>query len=138
MPYLLFGLLLAYPFAEVMSLIWLANTIGTAWTVVWMVVSFACGVLMLRHSRFAVGLKLMNDMRSGQVGMNSLFGIARYFIAAILLIIPGLISDVIAVVLLLPWKSKSNVGQAKADDGIIDAEYRRVDPIDETPRIDRQ
>ncbi|MBM5572569.1 MULTISPECIES: FxsA family protein [Deefgea] len=137
MPYLLFGLLLAYPFAEVMSLIWLADAIGTAWTVVWMVASFACGVLMLRHSRLAVGLKLMNDMRSGQVGVNSLFGIARYFVAAILLIIPGLISDVIALVLLLPWKSKSNLGQTKVDDGIIDAEYRRVDPIDETPRIER-
>ena len=137
MPYLLFGLLLAYPFFEVMSLIWLADAIGTVWTVVWMVAAFACGVLMLRHSRLAVGLKLMNDMRSGQVGVNSLFGIARYFIAAILLIIPGLISDVIALVLLLPWKSKSNLGQTKADDGIIDAEYRRVDPIDETPRIDR-
>jgi UPF0716 protein FxsA len=76
-------------------------------------------------------------MRSGQAGLNSLLGIARYFIAAILLIIPGLISDVIALILLLPWQSKSTIGQPKADDGIIDAEYRRVDPIDDTPRIDR-
>lgn len=137
MPYLLFGLLLAYPFAEVMSLIWLADVIGTFWTVVWMIISFACGVLMLRHSRFAVGLKLMNDMRTGQIGPSSLFGIARYFIAAILLIIPGLISDVLALVLLLPWKSKSNLSQTRADDGIIDAEYRRVDPVDDKPRIER-
>ncbi|WP_027468408.1 FxsA family protein [Deefgea rivuli] len=137
MPYLLFGLLLAYPFFEVMSLIWLADTIGGAWTMLWVIVSFALGVLMLRHHRLAVGLKVMGDMRRGQVGLNSLLGIARYFIAAILLIIPGLISDVIALILLLPWQSKSTIGQPKADDGIIDAEYRRVDPIDDTPRIDR-
>jgi UPF0716 protein FxsA len=137
MPYLLFGCLLAYPFLEVMSLIWLADTIGTFWTLIWVIASFCLGILMLRHHRLAMGLKLMHDVRTGQVGINSLLGIARYFIAAVLLLIPGLISDAIALILLLPWKSKSTIGQPRPDDGIIEAEYRRVDPVDTTPRIDR-
>ncbi len=137
MPYLIFGLVLAYPFAEVMSLIWLTDEVGGGWAMIWVIAAFAVGVLMLRHHRWAVGMKVMSDMRSGQMGLNSLLGIARYFIAAILFIIPGLISDAIALILLLPWQSKSSGGQPKADDGIIDAEYRRIDSTDDTPRIDR-
>ena len=137
MPYLIFGCLLAYPILEIMSLIWLAEQIGSGWTLLWVLLTFAIGVLMLRHHRLAVGLKLMGDIRAGTMGLHSLLGIARYFIAAVLLIIPGAISDVIAVILLLPWKMGAPTVSKRADDGIIDAEYRRVDPSDTTPRIDR-
>jgi UPF0716 protein FxsA len=137
MPYFIFACVLAYPFLEIMSLVWLADHIGTMWSVLWVLLTFGIGVLMLRHHRLAVGFKLMGDIRSGTVGLHSLFGIARYFIAALLFIIPGAISDVIAIGLLLPWGNKTPLAAQRPDDGIIEAEYREVDPVDSRPRIER-
>jgi UPF0716 protein FxsA len=143
MPYLVFASVLAYPFLEIMSLIWLADMVGVVPALLAVLLSFALGVLMLRHQRLGIGLTLMNDIRSGRLGLHSLFSVARYYIAAVLLIIPGLIGDVIALILLLPWgKSAPAVGSASAaQDGVIDGEYRRVDPHGQNDytqrRIDR-
>ncbi|QLG86947.1 FxsA family protein [Chitinibacter bivalviorum] len=145
MPYLVFASLLAYPFLEIMSLIWLADAIGTFPMLLIVLLSFGAGVLMLRHQRLGIGLTLMNDIRTGRLGLHSLFSVARYYIAAVLLIVPGLIGDVIALILLLPWGKSaptvSTTGGMPPQDGVIDGEYRRVDPqsdVDHTqPRIDR-
>lgn len=143
MPYLVFASVLAYPFLEIMSLIWLADMVGLVPALLAVLLSFGLGVLMLRHQRLGIGLTLMNDIRSGRLGLHSLFSVARYYIAAVLLIIPGLIGDVIALILLLPWgKSAPAVGSASpAQDGVIDGEYRRVDPHSQNDytqrRIDR-
>lgn len=132
MPYLVFASLLAYPFLEIMSLVWLSDTIGTFATLLYVLCSFGLGLLMLRHQRLGIGLTLMNDIRTGRLGLHSLFSVARYYIAAVLLIIPGLIGDVMAVILLLPWgKSAPTVGSMGGmppQDGVIDGEFRRVDP----------
>lgn len=131
MPYLIFASILAYPFLEIMSLIWLADLIGTVPMLLMVLLSFGLGVMMLRHQRLGIGLTLMSDLRSGRLGLHSLFTVARYYIAAVLFIVPGLIGDVIALILLLPWgKSQPVVGAAQrpAQDGVIDGEYRRVDP----------
>ncbi|WP_157669678.1 FxsA family protein [Chitinibacter sp. GC72] len=143
MPYLVFASVLAYPFLEIMSLIWLADMVGVVPAFLAVLLSFALGVLMLRHQRLGIGLTLMNDIRSGRLGLHSLFSVARYYIAAVLLIIPGLIGDVIALILLLPWgKSAPAAGSASpAQDEVIDGEYRRVDPHSQNDytqrRIDR-
>jgi UPF0716 protein FxsA len=140
MPYLVFASVLAYPILEVLSLIWLADAIGTFSAFLVVLLSFGAGVMMLRHQRLGIGLTLMNDMRSGRLGLHSLFSVARYYIAAVLLIIPGLIGDVIALCLLLPWGKSASVmpgASVPPQDGVIDGEYRRVDPDHTQHRIDR-
>ncbi|WP_034618579.1 FxsA family protein [Chitinibacter tainanensis] len=132
MPYFILASVLAYPFLEIMSLIWLADQIGGLATLLVVLASFAAGVLMLRHQRLGVAMTLMNDLRSGQIGWHSLLSVARYYIAAVLLIIPGLLGDVIAIALLLPWGRQGVPFQARPtaarEEGVIDGEYRRVDP----------
>ncbi|WP_410498950.1 FxsA family protein [Chitinibacter sp. S2-10] len=145
MPYLIFASILAYPVLEMMSLFWLADAIGSLATLLIVLLSFAVGVLMLRHQRLAIGLTLMSDLRTGRLGINSLMSVARYYIAALLFIIPGVIGDVIGLILLLPWwtSTAARSGSTPVQDGVIDGEYRRVDPqnaADATntpPRIDR-
>jgi UPF0716 protein FxsA len=134
MPYLLLLLFVAYPIAEIITIVLLAKAIGTFWVVLWLIVAFASGLLMLRHHKLAVGAALFNDVRSGRLSIHSLFAVARYYIAAVLLLLPGILGDVLALVLLLPWGllagKKASVAPAasKMDGDVIDGEYRQVKP----------
>ncbi|XZG69569.1 FxsA family protein [Chitinibacteraceae bacterium HSL-7] len=128
MPYLLLALL-AYPAAEIVTMILAAKAIGVGWLLGWIVLTGLAGALMLRHHRLAVGFSLFRDWRSGDVGVGSLFWLARYYIAAVFLLMPGLLGDVFALILLLPWGPRLSAGSNQgAQSGVIDGEYRRVDP----------
>lgn len=127
MPYLLLFLILGYPIAEIYTILQLVNAIGGLLTLLWLAAAFALGVLMLRHHKLAVMVTLFSDLRAGTITPRSLFTLARYYLAAILFIIPGPISDVVALILLLPWGGK--VASTKpVDDGVLEGEYHRVDP----------
>ncbi|AZN36889.1 FxsA family protein [Iodobacter ciconiae] len=136
MPYLLLLLFVAYPIAEIITIVLLAKAIGTFWVVLWLVTAFLGGLLMLRHHKLAVGAALLGDLRAGRLSVRSLFAVARYYIAAVLLLLPGILGDVLALVLLLPWGAlmgkpaaplASAPFSAPAGD-VIDGEYRQVKP----------
>lgn len=127
MPYLLLILVLGYPVAEIAAIFWMADAIGSLWTLLWLIGGFLLGSLMLRHHKLAVMATLFGDLRAGTITPGSLFRLARYYLAAVLFIIPGPVSDVVALVLLLPWGRSSTPAQP-VDDGVIEGDYRRVDP----------
>ncbi|GAA5784812.1 hypothetical protein GCM10007860_17370 [Chitiniphilus shinanonensis] len=124
MPYLLLALL-AYPAAEIVVMILVAKAIGTGWLLAWIVLTAVAGGLMLRHHRIAVAWSLVSDLRSGRLTMGSLFWVARYYVAALLLLLPGLIGDAVALCLLLPWGTRPASPDLPKD--VIDGEYRRID-----------
>ncbi|AMC35589.1 FxsA family protein [Janthinobacterium sp. B9-8] len=136
MPYLLLLLFVAYPIAEIITIVLLAKAIGTFWVVLWLIAAFFSGLLMLRHHKLAVGAALFGDLRSGRLSIHSLFAVARYYIAAVLLLLPGILGDVVALVLLLPWgrlaKNKGTPAEPFSAPGaqgdVIDGEYRQVKP----------
>lgn len=130
MPYLILFLFLAYPIAEIYATFSLIEHLGFGLTLLWLGGAFMLGILMFRHHKLAVMVTLMRDVRAGGVSPASVFALARYFIAALLLIIPGPIGDVIAFILLLPlpWPVSHARQAAAADDGVIEGDYRRVDP----------
>ncbi|MCX7207126.1 MAG: FxsA family protein [Proteobacteria bacterium] len=139
MPYLLLLLFVAYPIAEIITIVLLAKAIGTFWVVLWLIGAFFGGLLMLRHHKLAVGAALFGDLRSGRLTIHSLFAVARYYIAAVLLLLPGILGDVVALVLLLPWGKLAGKNAAPAAAGpysspnnasgdVIDGEYRQVKP----------
>ncbi|MFC7419733.1 FxsA family protein [Iodobacter arcticus] len=136
MPYLLLLLFVAYPIAEIITIVLLAKAIGTFWVVLWLIAAFFSGLLMLRHHKLAVGAALFGDLRSGRLSIHSLFAVARYYIAAVLLLLPGILGDVVALVLLLPWgrlaKNKADpagpFSAPGAQGDVIDGEYRQVKP----------
>lgn len=127
MPLLFLLLILAYPVAEIAAIFWLTDAMGGMLALLWLGSAFLIGSLMMRNHSLAVMATLVRDMRTGTIQKGSLFALARYYIAAVLFIIPGPISDVIALVLLLPWSVTSSPVKP-VDDGVIEGDYRRVDP----------
>lgn len=128
MPYLLLFLILGYPIAEIFATLQLVNAIGGLLALLWLAIAFTLGILMLRHHKLAVMVTLFGDLRAGTITPRSLFTLARYYLAALLFIIPGPISDVVALILLLPWGGSLPAHSKPVDDGILEGEYRRVDP----------
>lgn len=103
-----------------------AKAIGTGWLVAWLVLAAVAGFTMLRHHKLAVGMSLLGDLRSGRLTPHSLFWVARYYIAAVLLLLPGVIGDVIALLMLLPW-GRDKVAQVPQET-VLEGEYREIDP----------
>lgn len=132
-------------FLEIMSIVWVADWLGGGATLLLMVLSFAGGVLMLRHTGLSGLLLAGAAVRSGQeISLYQMLWPIRYAVAAILLMSPGFVSTAVALVLLLPFKGKPIADMRAAplnpqnpftrqtkpnDDGdIIEGEYT-VEPV---------
>lgn len=130
--------LLLYPIAELASLIYLADAIGSGWTFAWILATVLLGIGMMRNGKLGSLLTLGSVMREREVSLFSLLWPLRIVLAGLLFAIPGLISDVLAIVLLLPFKGPSlktpdprqgfqPQQQSPQDGDIIEGEYQRVD-----------
>jgi len=93
-------LLLSFPVLEAIGIFWIADAIG-GWVLLWLLLAAVAGVLLIRLERVAWGARLLFAVQSGQSPLLSLFASGRILLAGSLLVFPGLISDVIALVLLL-------------------------------------
>lgn len=137
-------LLLLYPFLEMYSLFSLADHIGGGWTLAWVIVTFLLGSALMRNSKLGGLLTLAGTLREGKVSLFSLLWPLRIMLAGLLLAIPGLVSDVLALLLMLPWKGPKladiDMNQAfrqpgaqqpgpdnAANGDIIEGEYEHVD-----------
>jgi UPF0716 protein FxsA len=98
---LIIGLiLLAFPFAEIFLLVELAHRYGW-WLFLYLVVIGILGLQLFRGEKLLMSAKMMQSLSGGGNPVKTLLGSARNMIAGVLLIIPGVITDMIAVVLLL-------------------------------------
>jgi len=121
--------LLAFPIAEIWILFSLAQHYGW-WILLYLVVIAMLGLQLIRDEKLLFSGRVMQNL--GQVGnpMKAMFGSARNIIAGVLLIIPGVMTDFIAVVLLLISVNKDAIKSAKhtqkaANDDVIEGEFRR-------------
>jgi UPF0716 protein FxsA len=136
---MLFFALIAFPVAEAMSIMWLAEQIGW-WALAWLVAAFVGGLALIRFERIAFAPRMIISMQQGETPFRALFTSTRLFIAGGLLIFPGLISDVMALVLLLfpgTWR-RPPMARTAANDEVIEGEFRREpeSPADRFPRRD--
>ena len=136
-------LLLAFPFVELALLISLADWIGAGGVFLYLVLSALLGIVMLRNQKLGALLTLFSVMREGQASVWQLMWPLRYLLAGALFVLPGILSEVAAVLLLLPFKgpalgSAGTGGTAgsppfdtppepQAGGSTIDGEYHRVD-----------
>lgn len=134
--------LLALPLLELFASIWLAGQIGW-WLAFWLFASAFIGIGILKSWRFATAWALVDSLRAGEVPMGRLFWVARSLLAALLFIFPGPISDVIGLVLILPWPGGKTVrfeqrSASAPQDGVYEGEYSRVEepvaPLPHDPR----
>ncbi|TFW72224.1 exlusion protein FxsA [Methylotenera oryzisoli] len=132
---LLIGLiLLAFPVAEIWLLIELGQQYGW-WLLVYLVGIALLGLRLIQDEKALFTGRVLQTLSAGNHPVKAIFGSARNIIAGVLLILPGVITDMIAVILLLvPIKTRQapnaqspyQAGQA-ANDDVIEGEFRRED-----------
>lgn len=88
---------------EVLSLVWLGQVLGFLVTLGILLLSAILGVALIRRS----GVGMMKLMRAGQASADQLSDVAAGSLlsglAGLFLLMPGLVSDGIALLLLLPF-----------------------------------
>ena len=117
------------------------ETIGFFWSVVWIVLSFALGMVLLQKSSQTM-MGNMQSMRQGKLDVKRFQNASMsYFVGAILLIIPGVFSDFLGIIALFYTVYLQFIAKItpegtthftkQGDDNVIDVEI-----IDEHSRSD--
>lgn len=95
--------LLLFPFIELWLMIEVGDEVGALAVIFWLVAMIVIGVNLLRDLGAASMLKAAQGARTGELpGVAIAEGLFKA-IGAILLIIPGFISDVLALICFIPW-----------------------------------
>lgn len=137
MRFLIGLILLAFPVLEIILLVQLAHQYGW-WILFYLVVIGYLGLQLIRGEKLLMSAKMMHSVTSGGNPFKTLMGSARNMVAGVLLIIPGVMTDIIAVILLLMPISKASPSGATnqqqyprdekaANDDVIEGEYTKID-----------
>ena len=123
--------LLALPIAEIWILISLAHQYGW-WVLLYLVVVGFLGLQLIREEKLLFTGRMMQNMMQGGSPIKAVLGSARNMIAGVLLMIPGVLTDLIAVVLLLiPIKGAKLASAANTDtyqDDVVEAPGQPKEP----------
>ncbi|OJU51439.1 MAG: membrane protein FxsA [Mesorhizobium sp. 61-13] len=95
-------LILALPLAEIAGFVVVGSKIGALATIGLVLASTIAGSLLIRHQGFGVMTKVRTEMDAGRDPSAQLAHGAMMVFAAILLIIPGFITSILGLLLLLP------------------------------------
>jgi UPF0716 protein FxsA len=93
---------IALPFLEIAGFVWLGSKLGVALTLLWVMGAMVAGFLLLRHTGLQAVGRLRAALAEGREPGHSIIDAACFAAAAMLLIIPGFISDALAAILMLP------------------------------------
>jgi UPF0716 protein FxsA len=122
--------ILAFPVAEIWILIDLIQQYGSI-VVLYLLVVAVLGIRLIRDEKSLFSVRMMQTLSQGANPFKAIFGSARNIIAGILLVIPGIMTDIIAAVLLLiPISSDAKNTEAyqtkpAANDDVIEGEFHR-------------
>jgi UPF0716 protein FxsA len=143
-------LLLAYPLAEIAGFVLVGGWIGVLPTLGLVILSGLLGALVLRRQAMVAGQDLRGSLQGIRGPVDSLADGALVVLGAMLLIVPGFLSDLVAIPLLIAPLRRALVAavsarvasrrpasrHASADATIIDGTFYEVDP-DEAPKVPR-
>ena len=127
---LLLAILLGFPVLEIALLARLAETHGW-WVLAWVVASAMAGMALLKEARFALVARMGASLAAGHFSIGAVVDSARTVVAGLLLIFPGIISDFIALtLLLLPRRIHEPAhvhahAHARPRGDVIDGQFRR-------------
>jgi UPF0716 protein FxsA len=95
-------LFVAFPLVEIGLLIRLGRSIGVGWLAVIVISSAFLGTYVIRRVGLSVFERALSRLGSDRQGVSPLFDGFVQVLAGLLLIFPGVISDAIGLVLLIP------------------------------------
>jgi len=135
------AILMGFPLLEGALLFKLASAPGNGfWVLAWLAFAAVAGVVLIKQARFSLISRLGQALSHGQFSLAALIDSFRAVIAGLLLIFPGFISDIMAlVILLIPIREpalapaggdrSSNRASPRrgfnADPSVIEGEFRR-------------
>jgi UPF0716 protein FxsA len=133
MRFVVLAILLAFPVADLYVTARIARWTGVPlW--LWLTGSFLAGLLVLRHERIEFRARMVGALHGEQSLLRGVLDSGRKVLAAFLLILPGLVSDLMALVLLaLPLnvgrglEPQPQVAGRYPPRDSIDGDYRRID-----------
>ena len=128
MRFLLIGILLGFPLLEILVLVRLGESLGW-WILAWVVLAACAGMALIKEARFALLARLAAGFAQGRFSIAAVTDSARTVIAGLFLIFPGVVSDLIALTLLLLPGPKAIVETGSVRDlggAVIDGEFRRT------------
>ncbi len=99
LPVLLF---LALPFAEIAGFVIVGRQIGVLATLALVIAAAIAGAMLLRIQGFGVMTRIRAEMDAGRDPSRELANGAMILVAAVLLLIPGFITDIVGLLLFLP------------------------------------
>ncbi|MBE2894889.1 FxsA family protein [Spirabiliibacterium falconis] len=154
MPFLIFFSIIAlYIYLELTLLVAIGSAIGVIPLLLLLIASSLLGLFLIRMRGWYTMMKLQQQLRAGEIPSRSLFQGAIWITAGVLFFIPGFVSDILAILLLLPttslwlehWLIKRVKGfrivqrfgqfQQRADDNndtVFEAEYAKKADDDRT------
>lgn len=133
MRFLILGFLMGLPLLEGALLYSLGQGHGL-WVLAWLVFAAAAGVVLIKQARFSLVTRLGSALARGEFSLAAIIDSFRTVLAGLLLIFPGIITDVAAMLLLLlPIREPAHAnarGSAAAiptpgAGGVIEGEFRR-------------
>lgn len=139
MGFIILALLVGWPILEIAVFIQVGAAIGVFQTLMLFVLSGLVGMMLLRAEGFSLLMRAEREMRAGRVPVNEAFDALCLAVAGFLLILPGFISDVFALALILPpvrkglrwliarYAVKHELAM-RAEAGIVEGEYEDVTP----------
>jgi UPF0716 protein FxsA len=134
MRFIVLAIVLAIPVADVFVTARLAQWSGVPlW--LWLSTSFVAGLLLLRNERIEFRARTVAALHGEQPLMRGLLDSGRKILAAILLMVPGILSDVVALARLArPLNVGSRftpmpagAGRSPRAGDALDGEYRRLE-----------
>jgi UPF0716 protein FxsA len=134
MRFLMLGILLGFPLAEAVVMYMIGQN-NLYWLAAWLILAAVIGVVLIKEARFALVARLAAALGQGRFSLSALIDSGRTVLAGLLLIFPGVISDVMALMLLLlpirtqelelhPIHAGGSATRGNAG-GVIDGEFHR-------------
>ena len=119
--------ILVFPALEIYTMFQVAGVMGW-WLLAWLMLSALIGWILIKEESMAMFGRLAVTVQNEQSPFAAIWDSGRTLLAGLLLIIPGVLSDVIALVLLL-WPNQAGRHYARnvSDDGIVEGEVRVVE-----------
>lgn len=120
-PWLFLTILLGFPLLELWLAVLIAHKVGW-WLLLWLIGAAIFGASLIRKQQFVLLGHVLRAVQQGQDPFRAIFASGRILLAGLLLILPGLISDALALLLLL-WPRPRL--QQRAGSEVIEGEFRR-------------